>query len=232
MSESPRMTWTIRTDKTDGGFETLEHDQIVQRLSTGRLGLEDWGLAHDDDRWRQLGEFAEFETFHATRRRRSAGDEDDAAMDMTPMIDVTFLLLVFFMITATFHLQKGLDFPPPESQEERGAQQPAPGLSRFADRILVTIDETDTFALKSTAAGAGEDPIDPAELTRVLTDVSRDQKKNRLLVLAHDLSSNEAVVKIIDAAAQAGIRDVALADIAGPGSRAGGGSNATKSPMP
>ena len=163
---------------------------------------------------------------------KTAKRAQEADLDITPMIDVTFLLLVFFVITPPFPRHKGLLFPPPESQEERGAQQPAPGLSRFADRILVTIDENDTFALKSTAAGAGEDPIDPAELTRVLTDVSRDQKKNRLLVLAHDLSSNEAVVKIIDAAAQAGIRDVALADIAGPGSRAGGGSNATKSPMP
>lgn len=38
-------------------------------------------------------------------------------MDLTPMVDVTFLLLIFFMITASFNLQKKIDMPPASSEE-------------------------------------------------------------------------------------------------------------------
>ncbi|MFZ4471051.1 MAG: ExbD/TolR family protein, partial [Pirellula sp.] len=37
-------------------------------------------------------------------------------MDMTPMVDVTFLLLIFFMITASFSSEKVFEKPPPLSE--------------------------------------------------------------------------------------------------------------------
>ena len=39
--------------------------------------------------------------------RREVSEEDD--LDMTPMVDVTFLLLIFFMVTASFTLQKSIE---------------------------------------------------------------------------------------------------------------------------
>ena len=36
---------------------------------------------------------------------------DDGELDMTPMVDVTFLLLIFFMVTASFSLQKSIQMP-------------------------------------------------------------------------------------------------------------------------
>ncbi|MFM7973431.1 MAG: ExbD/TolR family protein, partial [Pirellula sp.] len=38
-------------------------------------------------------------------------------MDMTPMVDVTFLLLIFFMITANFTMQKSIQVPAEKSDE-------------------------------------------------------------------------------------------------------------------
>ncbi|MEN0109746.1 MAG: biopolymer transporter ExbD, partial [Planctomycetota bacterium] len=49
-----------------------------------------------------------------------AGEEDD--LDMTPMVDVTFLLLIFFMITAAFALQKAIAVPPTSDEESTTAQ--------------------------------------------------------------------------------------------------------------
>ena len=46
----------------------------------------------------------------------------DDELDMTPMVDVTFLLLIFFMITAAFALQKSIEVPPTDDQEAAQAQ--------------------------------------------------------------------------------------------------------------
>lgn len=40
---------------------------------------------------------------------------EETEMDMTPMVDVTFLLLIFFMVTASFSLQKSIPMPPQKS---------------------------------------------------------------------------------------------------------------------
>ncbi|MCG8448481.1 MAG: biopolymer transporter ExbD, partial [Pirellulales bacterium] len=54
------------------------------------------------------------------KRLRAGSSEDD--MDLTPMVDVTFLLLIFFMITAAFALQKALEVPPVEDEEAAPTQ--------------------------------------------------------------------------------------------------------------
>ena len=52
---------------------------------------------------------------------RSRGG-DDEEMDLTPMVDVTFLLLVFFMITASFSIQKTLEVPPPNPDQQEACR--------------------------------------------------------------------------------------------------------------
>ncbi|MEE2844604.1 MAG: biopolymer transporter ExbD, partial [Planctomycetota bacterium] len=42
---------------------------------------------------------------------------DDGELDMTPMVDVTFLLLIFFVMTAAFTIQTSLPIPTPQSEE-------------------------------------------------------------------------------------------------------------------
>ena len=70
-------------------------------------------------------------TAPGTRRRRVRPVEEDDGLDMTPMIDCTFLLLIFFMITASFHLQKGLEFPRDQSESKSTSADQLPGLGQF-----------------------------------------------------------------------------------------------------
>lgn len=72
--------------------------------------------------------------------RRPRGD--DSGLDMTPMVDVTFLLLIFFMITASFSIQKSMQTQPPESNEEGVSQTVT--LDDLADTsVIVEIDADD-----------------------------------------------------------------------------------------
>ncbi|MEM9659397.1 MAG: biopolymer transporter ExbD, partial [Planctomycetota bacterium] len=68
-----------------------------------------------------MGEFDQnlsTEEIENTRARRQ-----DDELDLTPMVDVTFLLLIFFMITAAFAVQKAISVPP-ISDEESAQSQP------------------------------------------------------------------------------------------------------------
>ena len=62
------------------------------------------------------------------RARRNSGG-DDAEVDMTPMLDIVFIMLIFFIVTATFLDERGVDFtqppPPPEDQPQSNESKPA-----------------------------------------------------------------------------------------------------------
>jgi len=45
-------------------------------------------------------------------------EEEETKIDITPMLDVVFIMLIFFIVTATFVNEKGIDLnPPPPNQE-------------------------------------------------------------------------------------------------------------------
>ena len=54
----------------------------------------------------------------ARRQSRVRGDEEDVELDMTPMLDVVFILLIFFIVTAVFVKEPGEDVFRPEAQTQ------------------------------------------------------------------------------------------------------------------
>lgn len=76
---------------------------------------------------------------------RKKRKEDE--LDMTPMVDVTFLLLIFFMVTASFSLQKSLSMPRQQSDAaSTNPQEP----EEEPDMITVQIDEFGSFLVLAT----------------------------------------------------------------------------------
>jgi biopolymer transport protein ExbD len=49
-------------------------------------------------------------------RRRRARQEEDTAIDMTPMLDIVFIMLIFFIVTATFVKESGIDVTRPDAE--------------------------------------------------------------------------------------------------------------------
>lgn len=224
------MNWELRSTAGEA-HATLATDVLREAVFRGDVSPETWIRAAGSSEWRQLATVDEFAgSVSGSRRRRVQPAEEDDGVDMTPMIDCTFLLLIFFMITATFHLQKGLDFPPDQTQDSSQAQQNLPGLGDFADRIILEIGQGDVFSLRDANSGAQDQAatagLDPKKLVAILKQQARDTKKTRVLVLAHELASHEAVVLAIDSCGQAGLRDVSLADVTGQPLPASGGGSA------
>lgn len=130
------------------------------------------------------------------------------AVDMTPMVDVTFLLLVFFMVTAAFSLQRSLEFP--KSDDGRAKPQVEP--DKEVALVTVTIDEFNTYRV-STPGWEEEAPSEHD--LHVTLRAARDQSESgsaptALLVRASGEALHEKVVAALDAGMQVGLSELRL----------------------
>jgi biopolymer transport protein ExbD len=124
---------------------------------------------------------------------------DDEELDLTPMVDVTFLLLIFFMITASFTIQKTMQVPPPNPDEEGASMSPIIEDPED-DMIRVEIDQRNLITID-------EDPLPDIDL---LVDFLRATGKREILITAHEDALHETVVIVLDAANEVEMQRIRL----------------------
>lgn len=128
---------------------------------------------------------------------------DNGDLDLTPMVDVTFLLLIFFMITASFSLQKTISVPPP-NPDEKGAAQ-ALTLEDLQDNtVFVRIDEKNAIWVDDAPIPSLDQVADSlirARLASLRSEVAIDP---------HPDSLHETLVAVIDAATEAEMQKVRI----------------------
>jgi len=142
---------------------------------------------------------------------------EEAEMDMTPMVDVTFQLLIFFMVTAAFAMQKSIEIPKPE-QDQPSTQVQQKDPEQDPEYIIVMVDEFNTYQVLAD----GIDPDDAEapseqELLRKLR-FARDAAPSgviptKLLVKANGEALHEKVVAALDAGTEVGMEQVQLMTI-------------------
>jgi biopolymer transport protein ExbD len=133
-----------------------------------------------------------------SRRREPLSDDE---IDMTPMIDVVFQLLIFFMVTAAFALQKSFPVPVPETT----STAPQAGTPDDQDAVTVRIDADDILWVDGTQAASRQDLI--AKLRKLRAGAGG---RRTLLVSADPQCRHESVVTALDAGSAAGMEDVEL----------------------
>ncbi len=127
------------------------------------------------------------------------------SIDMTPMVDVTFLLLVFFMVTAALALQKSLELPlrAEERAGDRLVVEPEP-----PEYITVVVDETNSFRV-ITSVWASQPP-GVQDLHIDLREARRRSGLDQLLVKASGEALHERVVAVLDAGTAVGMKEILL----------------------
>lgn len=133
------------------------------------------------------------------RRRQTEIEE----MDLTPMVDVTFLLLIFFMITASFSLQKTLEVPPPEPETQGASPLPLEQLEE--NSVVVRVSESDEYFVDDR-------PVDDdSALAAAISTAMKNGNRSELVIEAHDLARHESVVRVYDAGNEAEMQKIRLA---------------------
>jgi biopolymer transport protein ExbD len=121
-------------------------------------------------------------------------------MDMTPMVDVTFLLLIFFMITASFSSEKVFEEPPPLSDASSIQKQEPINL----DNVRVQIDEYNAYTIilpggDEREASSKQDLLIALSEARAEVSTGANDDQLKLIVEAHVECIHAAVISALDA---------------------------------
>ena len=116
-------------------------------------------------------------------------------INLTPLIDTVFLLLVFFMMTTTFNKQSQLEINLPEAKSELGTQEEK-------ERIRIIIDAEGNFAINESENALINNELDT--LKRALKEVAGEELNPILLLSADKKSPHQAVMKALEASRDLG----------------------------
>ena len=129
------------------------------------------------------------------RRRRSRDGEEESEVNLTPMLDVVFIMLIFFIVTASFVKEAGIDISrPPAATAER----------KERGNILVAITENDQIWIDRRQ-------VDPRALRANIERLHAENPQGSVVIQADKASKNGLLVQVMDAARLAGVKNVSLA---------------------
>ena len=128
---------------------------------------------------------------------------EDPEINLTPLIDVVFLMLIFFMVSTTFLRESDLQISLPEADTESAEAEDRP--------LELTINERGSMFLNGEALVNSS----PDTLRRALRDAlgDRDPDSVRVVVRADGGAEHQLVVRALDAAGQVGLRRVGIATV-------------------
>jgi biopolymer transport protein ExbD len=128
------------------------------------------------------------------RRRRIDGE---AEINITPMLDIVFIMLIFFIVTTSFVREEGLEV-------SRPANAPPKEIRQDHGPIVVRIDHNSLISLNGRILKQG---AVQANLERE----KAEKPSSPLIVAAHPDADTQALVIILDAAEASGIESVSVA---------------------
>ncbi len=128
--------------------------------------------------------------------RRLHQSEENEEIDLTPMLDVVFIMLIFFIVTATFVKEIGLDVNSPDKNQN----------IKDADKksIVVRITNRDRIMIR------GRD-IDFRAVRANIERLHAENPEAPVVVQPHPDSTTEVMIHVMDSARQAGVYNVSIA---------------------
>lgn len=136
---------------------------------------------------------------------------EDEGPDMTPMVDVVFQLLIFFMVTAAFAKQKSLQVPTPDQQQTAQQARTMREFEEDNDFVIIKIDSENIIWVDNEEAPSQQEVL--ARLREAHAGKEGAKGATNLLVLASPEARHEKVVLALDAGNAVGMQQVRLAQM-------------------
>ena len=124
---------------------------------------------------------------------------DEPSINLTPLIDVVFLLLIFFMVTTTFTRETRLQVNLPEAEAETQPTQ--------SERLEIVVSRDGSFALNGQTLVNGKFET----LLRGLELESKGNLTLPVIIVADSEATHQSVVTAMDAIGQAGFARLSIA---------------------
>jgi biopolymer transport protein ExbD len=122
-------------------------------------------------------------------------EEEKSEVNLTPMLDVVFIMLIFFIVTASFVKEAGIDVNRPDA---------ATAERKEKGNILVAISADDQIWIDRRH-------VDPRALRANIERMHAENPNGAVIIQADKKSTNGLLVQVMDASRQAGVKNVSIA---------------------
>jgi len=129
--------------------------------------------------------------------KRPELSEEEPEINMTPMLDIVFIMLIFFIVTAVFVKEAGVEVEKPEAKT-------AADVPRVSILIAVTEDSEVWINKKS---------VDVRDVTAIVEKLRRENPKGQIVIQADEKSESGAVLDIMDQLNAIGVAGVAISTL-------------------
>jgi len=138
---------------------------------------------------------------------RPGHKEETVEVNLTPLIDVVFLLLIFFMVTTTFDKHARLKVSLPESSSKATQQQSEP--------LILSIDAKGNYFLNERQLVNQQIDTLKQALRKTIGQDKKDYQGVALVLRADANTPHQSVVRAMDAASQLGLSKLSIATVEG-----------------
>lgn len=134
-------------------------------------------------------------------RRRKRNSEEDTGIDLTPMLDVVFIMLIFFIVTTSFVKESGLDVNRPSASTAKKKERAS---------ILVGIAQNGDIWIQKRR-------VDIRSVRANIERLHAESPEGTVVIQADKMSETGILVQVMDQIRLAGVESVSVAASPGAG---------------
>jgi biopolymer transport protein ExbD len=124
-------------------------------------------------------------------------DDEGDEINLTPMLDVVFIMLIFFIVTASFVKETGIDVNRPDAPVTETKPEDA--------NILVVINAQDEIWIDRRL-------IDPRAVRANIERMHAENPQGSVVIQPNKRSTNRMLIEVMDASRSAGVYNISIAD--------------------
>ncbi len=121
--------------------------------------------------------------------------DDEQEINITPMLDVVFIMLIFFIVTASFVKESGIEVDRPSA---------VTAVVKEKGNILVAVTETGEIWINRRQ-------VDPRAVRANIERLHAENPQGSVVIQADKNSTTEMLIHVMDASRQAGVYNVSIA---------------------